>query len=301
MTTTLLSAESIATVAAGIVGADLNLAATIRRDLAADFQSGQGRTVTIPVPGFVKPSVVSLDNVSAIPVASLTEQGIPVTLTDHVVSRIALTEGQLNLDLRNFTTQVVGPQADAIAAKVEASVAAEFESTPAITGVTYDPTNPAKALGQLRRQLRTNGVKGDATINLAIGSDLWADLLDSGNGNAPAFDANGNVRGMSAFESTRIAPDEAIAYIADAFVLVCRAPAVPNSATGASVSVKDDEGRPVFALRAIQGYDDSTANEYSLVSTMLKVQSIPLAVANEATGTVDLVEHGGAVRLSTSA
>ncbi len=53
MTNTLLVPEDIATVAAKLVGVDLNLAALVHRDLEAEFGSGSGSTVKVRVPGAV--------------------------------------------------------------------------------------------------------------------------------------------------------------------------------------------------------------------------------------------------------
>ncbi|GGE86560.1 P22 phage major capsid protein family protein [Mycetocola zhadangensis] len=302
MSNTFTTASDLATVAAKIVGLDLNLAGHVYRDVAADFSSGQGSTVRIPVPGAVKTNTISIYNTTVPLVASeLNEQGIDVTLSTHAYSRVPLADGHLDLDITDLARQVLAPQAQSIVRYVETEVAAALTATPETTSITYDPANPARSFTAIRRKLRDNGVKADAPMIAAVGSDVFADLLDGPTGSAgTTFDANGKVRGFTVVESTRLAPGEIVGFIKEAFALVVRAPRVPDGASfGHSVTTQNDDGTS-FAVRYIRDFDSALAIDTSLVSAYVAAQALPLAVDRE-DGTVALVENGGAIRVLTAA
>jgi hypothetical protein len=285
--------EYIAQVAANLVGRDLNLAKLISRDLEKDFSAGTGNAVKIRVPGAVAAQTRSIYD-TATPLVSdeIAEQFISVELALHVYDNVVLSEGDLDLEIKDFGLQVLKPQARAIVKHVERAVAASLRATPAATGITYAASTPAKAFTQIRRRLRDNGVTTEAPIVAAVGSSVYADLLDAPVG---TFDADGKVRGITVVESTRLAPNEIVAFVREAFTLVVRAPRVPDGAPyGASVT------EDVFALRHIRAYDSTVAADRSLLSAFVAVQAMPLAVDNE-DGTVSLVANGGAVRLVTGA
>jgi hypothetical protein len=287
----LLTPENIAKLTATVVGKDLGLAGLVYRDLEADFHAGSGNVVHVPVPGAVESHTKSIYDTSTPLVAgAIVEQSVPVTLTDHVYDKVVLSEGDLDLEVRDFTAQILVPQATAIVKHVERAVASAMRATPETTAITYDNAYPALTFTQIRRKLRDNGVEAETPIVAAVGSSVYADLLDAEN----ALDANGKVRGIEIVESTRLASDEIVAFVKEAFALVVRAPEVPQGAPyGASVS----EGG--FALRHIRAYDPSVAVEHSLVSAFVGVQAMPLAVDNE-NGTISLVANGGAVRVLTA-
>lgn len=293
MSNSFLTADNLARITAKIVGADLGLAGLVYRDLAAEFSAGNGNTVKVRVPGAVASQTRSIYD-SSTPLVSdeIAEQSIDVELTDHVYDNVVLSEGDLDLDLKDFASQVLRPQALAIVKHVERAVAAAMKATPENSGITYAAADPARAFTQARKALRDSGVPTEAPLIAAVGSGVYGDLLD---GPVGTFDENGKVRGFQIVESTRLASDEIVGFVKEAFALVVRAPQVPAGAPyGASVS---EEG---FALRHIRSYDSTVAADRSLVSAFVGVQAMPLAVDAE-DGTVSLVEHGGAVRVLTAA
>ena len=297
MVNTLLVPQDVATVAAKLVGLDLNLAGMLSRDLAAEFKSGKGDTVRVRVPGAVVARTKGVfDKTTPLETDEVTEQAITVTLNDHVYSKVTLSEGDLELNLESFARQILKPQTDAVVRHVERAATATMQATPITAGVTYDASNPARIFTALRSKLRANGVPDSATLYAAVGTQVYADLLDGPVGSTgTTFDASGKVRDFTVVESTRLAPDEIVGFVPEAFTLVVRAPEVPQGAPyGASVSA---EG---FALRHILAYDDGVAATNSTVSAFVEVAALPLAVDRE-DGTVDLVQHGGAVRVRTTA
>lgn len=297
-----LDINQVAAIAAKLVGRDFNLASLISRDVEAEFTPGKGNKVRVPVPAAIPTRTRGIyDKTTALVADELSEQYVEVTLTDHIYNLAVLSEGDLSLDLKSYATQVLSPQTRAIAAKVEALTATAMSATPAATGITYSSAAPAKAFTAARRELRNNGVPGDAILRAAVGSSVYADLLDAPVGHG--FDADGKVRGFEVVESTRLGTEDIVAFIPQAFTLVARAPMVPQGAAyGASVvtPVLNDEHGAQFAVRVVNDYDSNVAADRSLVGTFAAVQHMPLPVDNE-DGTVTLLDHGGAVRISTGA
>lgn len=288
--TFVLDAANVARVAATLVGQDLNLAGLVHRDLAAEFNPGGGNVVKIRVPGAVAASTKGIyDTATALVSDELTEQTIDVTVDQHAYSNVPLSEGSLSLDIQSFSSQVLLPQATAIVKHCERAVASLMQATPETTSIAHDAADPARTLTKIRQTLRSNGVPTGATLRAAVGAGVYAELLD-----ADAIDDNGRVRGFAITESTRLADDEIVGFIPEAFALVARAPLVPSgSSYGASVVEKG------FALRHLVNFDSTVAVDRSLVSTFLGTAAMPLPVDNE-DGTVSLVANGGAVRVLTS-
>lgn len=287
-----LVAENVAATAATLVGQDLGLASLVSRDLEADFVKGKGATVQVRVPGAVAAQTRGIyDKTTPIVTDEIAEQGIPVTLTDHVYNAVVLSAGDLDLDIENFAAQVLVPQTRAIVRDVERRVALAMQGTPENTSIAYDAAAPAKTFTTARRVLRGNGVSADAPLLAVVGADVYADLLD---GPAGTFDESGKVRGFTVTESTRLGATEALFFVREAFSLVVRAPQKPEGvAYGASVS----EGG--FALTHLRDYDSTVLSDRSILSAFVGAAAMPLAVDNE-DGTISLVANGGAVRVDTA-
>jgi len=291
MANALLTSTNIAKLAANIVGKDLTLGALVFRDLEADFGNGSGKSVTVRVPGAVASQRRDLfDTTTPLVSDEIAEASIIVELTDHVYDSVPLSDGTLDLEIIDFTKQIVEPQARAIVKHVERAVAAAMSATPETT-LAYAPATPAKVFTQVRKTLRDNGVSTDSPLIAACGSGVYADLLD---GPAGTFDADGKVRGFTVVESNRLASDEIVGFVKEAFALAVRAPSVPEGAPFGASLIENG-----FALRHIRSYDPTVAVERSLVSTYLGVKALPLAVDNE-DGTISLVANGGAVRVLTA-
>lgn len=278
-----------ATVASKLVGIDLNLAQHMSLDLAANYAAGKGSTVDVRVPGAVMARTKAAnDKTTQLVTDEITEQTIPVKLETLAYSKTVLSVEDTTLNLKDFSAQVLAPQSSAIRTYIEREAAAAIQATPADATITYDPADPAKLVTAMRRILRGNGVTAETPIRVAVGADLYADLLD-----AKAIE-DGKVHGIPVIESTRLLATEAAAFIPSAFAVVVRAPAVPSGVEAASVKT---EG---WALTTIRDFDPGVGAEVSIVESLVKVAPMPLAVDNE-DGTVTLVDHGGAVRVDTAA
>lgn len=292
MVNSTLVPDHVATLAATLVGLDLSLALLVHRDIEAEFSGQRGGSVRVRVPGAVPARTRGTHALTPIERDSVTEQAITVTLDTEAYSAVPLSDGDLDLDLVDFASQILRPQSQAIVKYVERTVAAAMQATPA-SAITYAAANPAKTFTAIRRQLRDNGVGSDAKLVAAVGSSIYADLLDAPNG---TWDADGkSVRGIRIVESTRLAPKEIVALVPEAFALVVRAPAVPDGAAYGA-SIKDGPEKREFALRYIRSFDTNIAADVSIVTAFVGVQPMPLAVDKE-DGTVDLVDNGGVIRV----
>ncbi|PZQ88173.1 MAG: hypothetical protein DI534_11930 [Leifsonia xyli] len=296
MANTLYTAEQAVEILSVIASADLNLAATISRDVEVGFQPGSGLTVHVRIPGSTKASTKDpSDTTTAIGLGSIVEQTVPVTLTKNVASRVPLSEADLSLNLKDFGKQVLRPQAASLVEDVEQAVADVMQDTP-LTTLAYDAANPAKLFTLARAELRSRGVNAQTPLLAAVGAGVYGALLD---GPERTFDANGTVRGFTVLESTRLAADEAIFYVKNAFALALRAPEAPDAPFAASVKAESENGS--FAARLVRAFSTERGVEESLVNVLRGVRSLPLPVLDPATGATDLVEHGGAIRVDTSA
>ncbi len=289
MANSLLTPDKIASVAAALVGQDLGLAGLVYRDVERDFGDGSGDTVKIRVPGALASQTRGVRSLAPLVRGEIQEQYIDVTLTDEVYDQVPLARGTLDLDVVDFTKQVLVPQASAIVRHIERTVAAAMSATPETTGITYDTAAPAKTFTQIRKALRDNGVPADAPLLAAVGSGVYGDLLD-----AEALD-NDTVRGFRVYESTRLASDEIVGFVEQAFALAVRAPIAPEGAPY-SASVKENG----FALTHVRAFDPTIGADTSLVSALVGARALPLAIDNE-DGTVTLTPHAGAVRVLTAA
>ncbi|PPG39463.1 P22 phage major capsid protein family protein [Pseudoclavibacter sp. RFBA6] len=303
------NAEQVAKVGVALATEDSYLGALISRNFEDDLLGGggKGRTVNVRIPSALIARSRGIDETTAaIVLDSLTESTIPVSLGEHIYSAVGLSEGDLSLDLENFSTQVLAPQVAAVVDQVEEEVAEALRGITANATITWDPADPVATFTQIRRELRKRGVPS-ANLNVAVGVDVYAALLDakaltdaseSGSTEALREGSVGKLRGLTVVESTRVADGDIIAFHRDAFTLAVRAPKVPDGASfGQTVS---SDG---YSLRYLRDYDVMHTLDRSLVSTFAGVAPMPLyrIERNYTTKTAEVVEvpGGAAIRVNT--
>ncbi|MDG4751704.1 P22 phage major capsid protein family protein [Micromonospora sp. WMMD718] len=304
MANAFLNADHIAALAVELVKKDLVLGNLVHRDYAAEFGGGRGETIRVRVPGALPARTrAGSDKTTALVDDEVTEQSIPVTLDTLAYSSVLLSESDMSLNLEDFGRQVLKPQTDALVAYCERTIAAAMKATPDTVGLTLDAAAPAKLFTKIRTTLRNQGVPASMTIRAVVGTDVAAALLDgpagtwdtAGNATAEAGKAMGKVRGIEIYESNRLAGDEVIGFVPNAFTLAVRAPVMPQGAsTGRSFAA---EG---FALRWIADYQSSIASDRSLLATFVGAKAMPLPIVDETTGDVTLTPNAGAVRVLTA-
>lgn len=278
-----LPGESAA-VAALLVAEEFTLASLINHDLGNKILEGgrKGRKVQIKQPQALIAHARGIDDVTnKIVLDTLGEQFVDLTLGLHAYSAVALSEGDLNLDIENFGEQVLSPQAQAVASYINDMVKAKFlaEAYDVLAGVTYDPANPTKFFTQIRKALRAKGVPS-ANLNVLVGTDVYADLLDSkafedasqsGSTAALREASIGKVRGFTVVENTEIPEADIFAFHKDAYTLGMRAPLAPRGAAfAASVS---EGGVPI---RHLMDYDTDFTADRSVLSTFFGIEKMPM-------------------------
>ncbi|MDO8120640.1 P22 phage major capsid protein family protein [Isoptericola sp. b490] len=289
MSNTFQTAEQMASVAAAIAAKDLGLAQHVYRDVAADFRPGGGTTVNVPVPGVTTTSTRPVGSTADYALGQITETTIPVTLTTEAYSVVPVTLDESTLDVSNYSRQVLRPQALTVANHVNSAVASALAGATPDATITYDPANPRSAFIRARAILRGRGVPAETPIKAVVGSNVFADVLL-----AEALDDQGRVGGIPVHENTRVDADALYVFVTTAFVAAIRAPQAPDDAVfSASVTVDD------MALTLIKAFNPANGLTNSIVTAFIGVAPMPLPVADYDTGTVDLVDGGGIVSITT--
>ncbi|QXO14541.1 major capsid protein [Arthrobacter phage Kaylissa] len=308
MANTFYTAEQVAKVAVAMATQDSYLGALVNRNFENDLLGGggKGRTVNVRVPSALIARSRGIDDVTtSIVLDSLTETTVPITLGEHIYNAVGLSEGDLTLNLEDFSKQVLSVQVDAVVDAVEQEVADALAGIALDTAVKWDEANPVKTFTAIRQILRKRGVP-QTGLNVVVGTNVYGALLDakaitdaSESGSTAALrDGNvGQIRGFQIVESTRVDDDEIIAFHRDAFTLAVRAPIVPQGASfGQSVSAGG------YSLRYLRDYDVTKTMDRSLVSTFAGVAAMPLYKVERdnvaKTASVVEVPGGAAFRMS---
>ncbi|KUM41204.1 P22 phage major capsid protein family protein [Arthrobacter sp. EPSL27] len=310
MANTFYTAEQVAKVAVAMATQDSFLGALVNRNFENDLLGGggKGRTVNVRVPSALIARSRGIDDVTTnIVLDSLTETTVPVSLGEHIYNAVGLSEGDLTLNLEDFSKQVLAPQVDAVVESVEDEVAKALKSITLDTSIKWSDADPVKTFTAIRKELRKRGVPA-TNLNVVVGTDVYAALLDakaitdaSESGSTAALrDANvGKVRGFNIVESTRVDDGEIVAFHRDAFTLAVRAPIVPAGASfGQSISGGG------YSLRYLRDYDVTKTIDRSMVSTFAGVAAMPLYKIERdhtaKTASVVEVPGGAALRMSIS-
>lgn len=273
--------EQAAGVALRMVEADQYLSALVARNIVDPLKGGgSGRVVEIPLPnGLIARDRNVDDKTTALIFDELKETRITVTAGASAYSGVTLSDGDLSLNLADFSRQVLRPQVDAVVEKVEAAVATAIRNIPINTSVKWDAAHPEKTFTAIRKALRLRGVPQNG-IQCVVGVNVYAALLDanllvdaSSSGSTEALREGqiGRLRGFTIAESTRVGDDEIIAFHRDAFSLTVKAPVAPAGAAFSAAVTGNG-----YALRYLRGFDITVANERSLVDTMYAVVTLPM-------------------------
>lgn len=271
-----------AAVAVALAEQDSYLAALINRNYENDLLGGGGRgkTVNIRIPATLMARHRDIEDVTnPIILDTLTETQTSITLGTHVYSAVGLSEGDLTLNLTDFSAQVLAPQVSAIVEDIEHTVASALLATPVTAGITYDAANPVATFVALRKALRDNGLPQTA-LYCVVGTRVYADLLNanalqdaSASGSTAALrEGNiGRVAGFTVVESNRVGEDDIIAFHRDAFTLAVRAPVVPTGVPFGAVQASNG-----FNIRYMRDYDAKYTQDRSIVSTFAGMATLPL-------------------------
>ena len=278
MPNTFLKPETISRTALGLLRRELILPRLVTRLGIEDFRGAKNDTVNVRVPARLtareyewrtRTNPITLDDIA--------ETSVPVALSEHPYSAVAVTDEELTLDIADFATQVLNPQILAVAEALEASIAAAMEAANYGVEIPYLETEDGSGAAFYRALVDARKALNDAKVPaserfVALGSSVEAAVLkedafrrvdESGSsdalreaiiGRAAGFTIIGNVQGLS--------PDFAVAGHRSAFAFANVAPEVPSGVSMGSSTVFDG-----LAMRWIRDYDPNYLRDRSVVSS----------------------------------
>lgn len=283
MAHTFLKPEQIVSMGLGLLQRQLLLPRLVTRMSGADFVGKKDDTVNVKIPAVLSAREYGFRNnrASEIVTDDLLEQTIPVVLNKDPYSAVSLTDEQLTLDIVDFAAQVLNPQVQAVAEKLESYIAAVMENgTYTASDIEVDDTDDFYSVVLLpaRKALNIANVPtANRVIVLGANVEAWAldnelfkradasgsdsVLRDAEIGRAAGFRVIGNCNSID--------PDLAFAFHPTAYAFANMAPLVPDGASfGAS---KTYEG---LAMRWIRDYDAPHLRDRSVVSAFAGAASV---------------------------
>ncbi|MEU8655250.1 P22 phage major capsid protein family protein [Actinoplanes philippinensis] len=294
--------EQVLSTAIALVRDDLALAATVNRDYEDNFGGGRGTVVNVRTPNTLKARRRKLTaDGTAITTDTVSEDTVPVTITEHVYSAVDVSDVQMRMEITDFTKQITVPQVRGIVEDLENLVVETMQALPESLTIPYAKATPHLTFTQARKMLRDLGLPADG-LWAAVGTGVYAELVDanaltdaSQSGSTEALrNANiGRLRGFTVVENNRFEDDEIVFYGRDAFTLAIRAPYPPDGA--AFTASQSDNG---FAMTWVKDYDSNILKDRSIFQTYAGCQSMKVKrLAKD--GTTSLVTPAIRVRTST--
>ena len=209
------------------------LQALVTTDGLGDFGGSNNDTINIKIPAIAGARSRTLRAEDrTLTTDDLVEYNIPVTLTEHIYSAIKLTDEQRTLDISDFARQVLMPQVQAVAYKLEDKIVDLVDSPAYDEVIKVSPADTFPGFIDARQKLNDSNVPDQDRV-LVVGSSVEAAILkddqfrqfnQSGDSNALRRAFLGEIAGMRVFRSNAIASDTAYQWHPTGFVYVNRAP-----------------------------------------------------------------------------
>lgn len=275
MSNTFINATTVVETGLAILRRNLVLGALVSRDASAQFVGGVGDTISIRVNGKARARRRDVRGTTTIVTDEIHEFSVPVTLTDHIYSSIAVRDDQFTLDIRDFARQISRPQAEAVAEDLEDLLVEKgIADADYIETIEVDPDAPEKAFTLANKFLNDQKVSKVGRV-MTVGSELERIFLDAklfteadkaGSAVTQTDAILGRKFGFTVVPSVGLDENFGSAFTRDAFHLVSRAPAIPDGATwGESIS---QDG---LAMRHLKDYDYQNVRDRSLVDVFAGV------------------------------
>ncbi|KIZ17334.1 P22 phage major capsid protein family protein [Streptomyces natalensis] len=271
MANSFLKSEKIAATALGLLEREMVLSRLVWTNGGFDFTGAKNDTVTIRIPAQLEAREYEWrnDRSSDIVLDELAEDSTTVTLNKDIYSAVAITDEELTLDIRDFASQVLQPQVNAVAKAIDTGVANMIETATYSSTVTLDEADPWKGLIDARAVLNKANVPQEGRT-LLIGADVEtallksnriADVSQSGSDSALRAATIGRLAGFDLVVSNAINPRAAYGFIPSAFVLATRAPAIPAGVTSGS-----SQSYNGLAMRWVRDYDAAKLRDRSILN-----------------------------------
>lgn len=269
----------------GVLDRELVTPLIVTRANDADFVGALNDTVSMRVGGLrakarkyewrTRTNPIVLDDIQG-------GDKIAIKLDTHTYSATSLTLEQLTLDEINLTTEVLAPQALAVAEDLESDVVAALQAAPFKRTIAADSsTDPLLVATEARRLLNADKVAPLSGRFFLVGTDVEAAWLASdrlskydstGQDGTPALrDATiGRLAGAPVIVSQALPPDFAFYGHKSALVLGNVAPVVPNGATYGRRGVSKNG----IAMTWIMDYDANYSRDRSIVQSFSGITSV---------------------------
>jgi len=280
---TFLKPETISRTALGLLRRELVLPRLVTRLGIEDFRGAKDDTVNVRVPARLtardyewrtRTNPIVLDDIA--------ETSVPVVLTEHPYSAVAVTDEELTLDITDFATQVLNPQILAVAEALEAALSTVIEGATYATEVEYAESEDGtgspfyRALVDARKALNDAKVPASERFVL-LGSTVEAAALkedairvETGSADALRESIIGRIAGFTVIGNVQgLLADFAVAAHRSAFAFANVAPEVPSGVTLGASTLFDG-----LALRWIRDYDPNYLRDRSVVSSFAGAASV---------------------------
>ncbi|KWT60604.1 hypothetical protein ADL21_18300 [Streptomyces albus subsp. albus] len=271
MANAFLKSETIAATALGLLEREMVLSRLVWHNAGFDFTGAKNDTVTIRIPATTTAREYEWrnDRSSDIVLDELAEDSITVQLNKDIYSAVGVTDEELTLDIKDFGSQVLQPQVNAVAKAVDTGVATMIEGANYANTVAVDEADPWLAIVDARAALNKAHVPQEGRT-LLVGADVETALLKSGRINDHSKSGSdsalrsatiGRLAGFDLVVSNAINPRAAYGFIPSAFVLATRAPAIPAGVTSGS-----SQSYNGLSMRWIRDYDANKLRDRSILN-----------------------------------
>jgi hypothetical protein len=265
---------------------------TVRQDFSAEFVPGVGNVVNIknPISAGTSRTYTAANRTArdAIVFDDLSQDTIPVTITDQVYKAVRLPDDFATFDLVSLEQQVLRPQAESVVDGVTAPLLTEMNAVAVDAGVPLllaDGSNALDVLIELRAVLNGRKVpmtdRWFAITPAAEAAFLRLDQLqkvnESGSDGVLREATLGRLMGFNIVVDPNLT--KSVAYHRDAFAHVTRPSRIPEGAAKAAVVSQDG-----FALRWLQHYNPLQLEDQSVVDTFVGAETLD---ANRAVAVAD--------------
>ncbi|UQA94925.1 P22 phage major capsid protein family protein [Streptomyces halobius] len=271
MANAFLKSETIAATALGLLEREMVLSNLVWANAGFDFTGAKADTVTVRIPATTTAREYEWrnDRSSDIVLDELAEDSITVQLNKDIYSAVAVTDEELTLDIKDFGSQVLQPQVNAVAKAIDTGVASMIEGANyANTGTLYT-NDPWAGIIDARAALNKANVPQEGRT-LLMGADVEtaflksnriSDVSKSGSDSALRSATVGRLAGFDLVVSNAIDPGKAYAFVPSAFVLATRAPAIPAGVTSGS-----SQSYNGLSMRWIRDYDAAKLRDRSILN-----------------------------------
>lgn len=276
-----LTADRIISTALGLLTRESALPRTIWRDPVGDFAGAKNDTISVRLPAYAPARTRGLRSGAARTKDTLDERKIDLTLDTDIYKDVGISDAQMNLDIRDFGSQVLNPIASGIVQEITSRVAAAMSAATYARsiGFTYATGNAWVDIILAAREFLNKANVPPSERYLAVGAsietallktDLFVKASESGDGGTALADATiGRKGGFTIVTAPELGPNEAYAYHRTAYALSNKAPAVPAGAAFGAMRSLDG-----FAMRMVRGFDLGTVEDRTVFDSWLGVTAV---------------------------